>query len=82
MTSDIRKQATLVKTVFGGDKGKELLDILESNNKVSFTPDVNDQYRRIGRNELIEEIKYLLSASASDLKKMESADSYDNYEDF
>lgn len=82
MISDIRKLATLVKTVLGGEKGKELLDELGAANKVAFTPDTNEQYRRVGRNELIQELEYLRNASADDIKHMEEADSYIDSNDF
>lgn len=81
MASDIRKHTTLVKQVFGNDKGKELLEALEALNGVAFTPNTNEQYMRIGKHVLIQELKYLVNASAKDIKEMESAESYDSSND-
>jgi len=82
MASDIRKQATLVKTVFGGDKGKELLDMWKAAHRTVYLSDKREQDVLLGKQIFIEEIEFLLTANASDLKKMEAAESYESDEDF
>jgi hypothetical protein len=77
MTSDIRKLATLVKTVFGGDKGKELLDMWKATDRPVFLSDSRSQDVLLGKQLRTEEIEYFLNATAADIKKMEEAESYD-----
>lgn len=80
IANDFQKRMSLVKTVFGSQQGKELLEELgEEYNKIPlFTKDTNELYYRTGKSDLIKEINYYLNLSEQDIKTMQENLNYDD----
>jgi hypothetical protein len=67
-----KKLASLCKSVFGSDKGQELLEVLSEMHQevVLFDDKTNRVYYRIGKHDLVQELKYYLSVDESQLEDL------------
>ncbi len=77
MASDVKKEATLVKAVFSGEKGKELLELWQSQYKTILMSTDREQSALVGQQIFIDNINFYLNATSSDLKEMDEAQSYE-----
>ena len=80
MAMNYGKNLALFQEVFGSMSGKVLLDMLEEHNSCEFSPDPNEQYYRLGRRDVVREIRNILNLSADDIKQY--SDDYDDVDDF